>query len=148
MRLRYLISVLLCVAYFFFPKVGYTFSSQWDTHFLYPLCHANIFHLAANIFCLLMFKSKLRLYYAIPIAIICSFLPPYLTEETMGFSGVLFAVLGLAWGSVGRLSEMCRKVLPFVLLTLFLPHVNGFIHLYCLFMGYIVMQCDKRLRTL
>lgn len=55
----------------------------------------------------------------------------------MGFSGALFAMAGISWGKIGRFREMCKKCLPFIVITLIIPHINALIHVYCLFLGYL-----------
>lgn len=55
----------------------------------------------------------------------------------MGFSGVLFAMVGIGWGRTGQFVKMLDKNKWFLIIPLFLPHVNAFIHLYCLLLGYV-----------
>lgn len=143
---RSLLSLLLFVCYFL-PRYGYADVLSGDLlcspdgflcHFLYPFSHANVFHLLGNVLCLWMFRCRLNIVLAYIIAVICSFIPCFTSEPTMGFSGVLFGIAGMSWGRIGRFGDMCRKCLPFLLLTFLVPHMNVFIHLYCLMFGYFV----------
>ena len=135
---RIIITFLLTVCYLYAPAVGFVGCSISADHFLYPLCHANIFHLLGNILCLWMLRCPLYIPTTFVCAALCSFLPCLSTEPTMGFSGVLFSMAGISWGRTGRFIDMCRKCLPFVLITLLIPNVNALIHLYCLMAGYLI----------
>ena len=139
------VSFVLVGSYFILPKYGFTFHGPLINHLLYPLSHANIWHLAANIVCLWMLKCPKHIIATFAIAVLCSFLPcPQLpiwcqgvTEPTMGFSGVLFAMVGISWGRVHRFRDMVFKNKWFLIIPAFLPHVNFLIHLYCLIAGYL-----------
>lgn len=138
MAQRITITFLLAVCYLFLPKYGFVSpgGSLWE-HLLYPVCHANIFHLLCNLLCLWMLRCPLYLPLTIPIALICSFLPCISTEPTMGFSGVLFAIVGVSWGRSHKFLRMCKYNLPIILITLLIPNVNALIHLYCMMAGYL-----------
>ena len=135
--LKLFVSLLLVVIYFFFPQVGFPDDGLLG-HLLYSLCHANVFHLLANVVCLWLIACDLRLYYSYPIAVLCSFLPCFVGEVTVGFSGVLFAMVGISWGDVGRFKEMVWRNKWFLLIPLFIPHVNGLLHIYCMFFGWLL----------
>lgn len=142
-------------------------------HFAYMLCHANFWHLAGNLFVLWVLRGRLYLWRALVIAVVCSFMPGvgsvweiYHGEPvpmTIGFSGVLFAIVGIKWGfwcvgqhkgrvsrkgrvldeqrtaiSPERLKSFCLKVVPFAMIGLLVPHLNWTIHLYCLTAGLFV----------
>lgn len=145
------VTAILIIAYIFFPKVGYGTGSDIFSHLLYPLSHVNIFHLAANILFMWMLPCTLRLWYSYPIAVLCSFLP-YFTiyscdNVTMGFSAVLFAVVGISWGRVNRFRDMIMRNKWFLLIPFFIPHINAFIHLYSLLVGYVVGNLMFRYAT-
>jgi membrane associated rhomboid family serine protease len=156
--IKILFSFLLVGSYFFLPKYGFTtfaysahdVSDILATHFLYPFSHANIWHLFANILCLWMISCRLHPIATYLIAVACSFLPSFclydsiahcslaaLTVPTYGFSGILFAIVGVSWGRVHRFRDMLWKNKWYLVLPAFLPHVNFLIHLYCLLAGYI-----------
>lgn len=141
--------IVLALSYFLLPQeYGFTFHSGLINHFIYPFLHANIWHLAANVACIFMITSPLRLYVTIPIAILCSFLPCFISEPTVGFSGVLFAIVGISWGVLHRFKDMVWKNKLILIIPVFLPHVNFMIHIYCLLAGYLYGHlCDKRLKT-
>ena len=135
---RIVITFLLVVCFMWMPAVGYVNGGTLSSHLLYPFCHANIFHLLGNLLCLWMLRCNLNAFVSIIIAVLCSFLPCFISEPTVGFSGVLFAMAGISWGHTGKLTMMIVRCLPFVAVTAFIPHVNFMIHTYCLFAGYLV----------
>lgn len=165
-KCKLVVCLVLVLSFFLLPKFGFisTFhvcSDSIAAHFLYPLSHANIFHLIVNILCLFMLQCPMRLHITYPIAVIASFLPCFtlyglitgsgflLSEPTMGFSGVLFAMVGISWGLIHRFRLMLWKNKWFLIIPAFLPHMNLFIHLYCLLFGYLaghLLSC-KRLST-
>ena len=134
---KVIVSLLVVVWYFLMPQFGFT--GAWDLrpHLLYPLCHANVWHLLANVLCLWMIPSESHLLTAFVCSVLCSYLPCFVTEPTMGLSGVLFAIVGISWGKVRRFRDMFWKNRWFLIIPVFIPHVNAFIHVYCLVAGYV-----------
>ena len=149
---RLVMSLFLVGSYFAFPKYGFTFHGPILNHFLYPFSHANIWHLSANILCLWMLRCKPYILATFVCAVLCSFLPcPQLplwgcdgTEPTMGFSGVLFAMVGVSWGKIHRFKDMMLRNKWILIIPAFLPHVNFLIHLYCLLAGYLFGLCVRK----
>ena len=135
---KLLVSFVLVGSYFLLSKYGFTFSIlPIENHLLYPFSHANIWHLAGNILCLWMLRCPLHIYATYVCAVLCSFLPCFVAEPTMGFSGVLFAMVGISWGKIHRFRDMMRKNIWVLIIPAFLPHINFLIHLYCLILGYL-----------
>lgn len=138
---RLVVGLVLALSYFLMPKYGFTgtlSSGDLYTHLLYPLSHANVWHLAVNVVCLLMVRCRLHLALSYMCAIICSFLPCFVSEPTMGFSGVLFASVAISWGRITAFRRMIWTNKWVLLVPPFLPHVNFMIHLYCMLAGYAV----------
>lgn len=150
-------SLVLILSYFLLPKYGFVSfdgnvcMEEIITHLLYPLSHANVWHLAANIMCLWMVTCKIRIAPAYIIAVACSFIPSVslfdciinwciegTREPTMGFSGVLFAVVGMSWGKVSKFKTMLWQNKWYLVIPAFLPHINFLIHFYCLMVGYVI----------
>lgn len=137
-----LVTVVLCLWWIFGPVRGYG-SGDMLGYVLYPLSHANVWHLLGNLFCLWCLR-ELHLAMAVAMAVACSFLPVWGFWDvgpTVGFSGVLFASVGVTWGRYCRrypagYRQFIRRVLPVVLLGAAIPHVNWCIHLYCVLMGF------------
>lgn len=138
--------------------------SSLISHLTYPLSHANIFHLAANCLCLFLLRCPLSLPVTYTIAVLSSFLPsfafssfhislstfpfPLSTEPTMGFSGVIFAMVGMSWGRVHRFREMLSRNKWFLIIPAFIPHINALLHLYCLLLGYLVSSTISKYRNI
>lgn len=162
-----LVTVLLVLWYVGMPEIGYkpvgeptewVAGTIWE-HVLWPLSHANVWHLAGNLWFLWYMKGRLYMGESYVIAVLCSFLPviPGMWDwtpsaepiSTVGFSGVLCASIGIRWGEwVGMTRRrtvgnggyaaywtFVKRVLPFVVVGYFIPHVNWSIHLFCLIAG-------------
>jgi len=134
---KLVVSLVLVGSYFLFPKYGFTFHGAMVNHLLYPFSHANVWHLAANILCLWMLQCPLHISTTFVCAVLCSFLPCFVSEPTMGFSGVLFAMVGISWGKIHHFRDMIWKNKWYLIIPPFLPHMNFMIHFYCLIAGYI-----------
>ena len=140
MKTRIAITILLVVSFFFLPKYAYT-SSLGIEHFLYPISHANIVHLLVNILCLWMVRCPVNILVTYTVAVIASYLPAvslYGLQEipTMGFSGILFAMVGITWGRVQRFKDMFIKNKWYLIIPFFIPNINAFVHIYCLLLGF------------
>lgn len=132
------VTLILIVSYLFLPQYGFNGGEAGLDNILYPLSHANIWHLMANIVCLWMIPCELHLGTSFLIAVLCSFLPCFTEEPTLGFSGVLFAIVGMSWGRVRRFRDMVWRNKVFLVIPFLIPHINAFIHVYCMVVGYIV----------
>ena len=140
---KVIVSLVLMVSYFAMPQFAFgdgcgSTATYWAGHVLYPLSHANIWHLLANVLCLWMIPCGLHLGSAYLVAVLCSFLPCFLGEDTMGFSGVLFAIVGMSWGKVKRFRDMLWKNKWWLVIPMFIPHVNALLHIWCLLGGFLV----------
>lgn len=140
---KVIVSLVLVVWYFAMPQFAFgegcgNTATYWTGHVLYPLSHANVWHLMANILCLWMIPCGLHLSVSYLIAVLCSFLPCFIGEATCGFSGVLFAIVGMSWGRVKRFRDMLWRNKWFLIIPMFIPHVNALLHIYCLMGGYLV----------
>lgn len=155
---KVIVCLVLVGSYFFLPKYGFTSFDNIPAHILYPFSHANIWHLAANILCLWMIPCQTHIFVTYLIAVLCSFLPSISiydciaqgglaapSEPTYGFSGVLFAIVGISWGKVHRFRDMFWKNKWYLIIPAFFPHVNILIHVYCLLVGYLYgTLCDRK----
>ena len=136
-----ILTAIMVAVFLFMPRMGYTEDLlPLMPHFIYPFSHANVWHLAANILCLWCVKCRMYAIQAYIMAVMCSFFPEpaiFHQEPTMGFSGVLFAMVGISWGQAVMLKMMFRKNWVVLVVPFFIPHVNALIHIYCLFAGYV-----------
>ena len=125
-----------CITTLLGIKLGFVQGSGIVGHFAYSFCHANIWHLIINLCVLWKLKNYINPASSYMIAVLVSFLPMYVTEPTMGLSGFLFASIGQMWAKANDAKGMCKVVLPFILITMLVPNVNGLLHLYAFFVGY------------
>lgn len=150
---KWAVTLLLLVCWVTLPLVGYQ-QGGWG-HLTYSLCHANVWHLAGNLFVMWVLPSVgwRRMILAYLIAVLCSYGPfmptvfdivtghPDANNITVGFSGVLFAIIGIRWGAWSRKvigkgwKLFLKRVMPIVLLGAFLPHIDWCLHLYCVLTG-------------
>ena len=150
MEIKYYVALFLIFIFILFPQTGYEVNGPLINHFTWIFCHANVFHLFGNIVCLLMLKKKLFLIPAFIISVVASFVPVWSiggSYATMGFSGVLFAIIGIKYGDVGRLKLCVKNCLPWIVISIFFPHMNWCIHLYCLVIGYLYGAIGRRYIT-
>jgi len=162
MRLRRLtiekavLTAVMAAWYVAGPQTGYGIGDMSPLHHaLSMVSHANVWHLAGNLFVLWIMRNRLYLAASVCIAFVMSFLPVAgpvwpIDGVTTGFSGVIFAIWGVKWGvhcqsfwPAGReimrekLWEFCCKALPFALVGIVIPNVNWCLHLYCLLGGFM-----------
>lgn len=169
MKTKAIVSLLLTACWILSLQWGYDANTYHPSpvthHALYMVSHANAWHLAANLFVLWLLREPLHLWPSVAVAFVASWFPsvPGIWElasvtqtgtVTMGFSGVLFAIIGCKWGKywffeTGRwpldplygvrhpLRDFVFKVMPWALLGFIIPHVNWCLHLYCLLLGFI-----------
>ncbi len=153
------VTVVLVAWWIAMPQVGYvspageppvTVGVEVLMHAVYMLCHGNVWHLCGNLFAWWLMGGRLWLKEGVLTAFVMSWLPVwYLWGDggmTLGFSGVLFAIMGMKWGSAvvrqqtGRRRKLflgfCWKALLFALVGAVIPHVNWCLHLYCLMGGF------------
>lgn len=133
---KLVISIVLVGCYIFLPTFGFPDGGILG-HVLYPLCHANVWHLLANLVCVWMIPCEFHLSTTFLSAVLCSFLPCFVSELTVGFSGVLFCVVGMSWGRVRRFRDMIWRNKWFLVIPFFIPHINAFIHVYCMLFGFM-----------
>ena len=149
---RIALAVFMVILYFMGIKAAYTSESGFLDHFIFAFCHANLIHLGLNLTSLFLFKKRLYIIEGIYISFLASYLPVWMIsgdEATMGFSGVLFAIVGIKYGvvfsrcktiqSLQNTIKINRKaiaiLLTSVVITIFIPHLNWCLHLYCLIIG-------------
>lgn len=134
---KLVVSTFLVLWWLLAPQLGFPEGGTLG-HSFYSFSHANVWHLLANMVCLWMIPCELHLLSVYVVAVLCSYLPCFISEPTVGFSGVLFAIVGMSWGKVGRFRDMLWKNKWWLVVPIFIPHVNALLHVYCLVGGYLV----------
>lgn len=183
-----ILTLLLVAGYLLYPHHSPASEGILLAHVLAPFRHANVFHLAGNIFCLWMLhlnrsapipahpsssqlipaksqpdpspSKKLpslgeaggglssweplsRILQGVAITFLCGFL--HWSSPTIGFSGAIFAMVGVMWGEclsdahgtripkvLRRFATMC---LPWAVVGIVIPHIDGVLHTACLLTG-------------
>lgn len=150
---QYAPSVVVASVCILFVVTGTDFAFTRETGFvnamLYHFSHANIFHLAANLVALFMFRPRwLTCVYGYLASSVAAVLPYAWVagEATCGLSGFVFACWARRYWSF--------KIKPFYifgicLISAFIPHVNWRIHLYSFILAfgiYAARDCIKKKR--
>lgn len=140
--LKSLITTILVVCFLMLPKCGFHTEGasgfQIINNLLFPLSHANVFHLLCNVYCIWQIRNLKR--YVAPafiISFLCSLLPEYL-HNIMGCSGVIFSIVGLKYGEAYRFKDMVKANWWFFAITAFIPNVAVLFHLYCIIISFII----------
>jgi membrane associated rhomboid family serine protease len=121
------------------PGIGLCRVATLLHRFAYPWLHNGIIHAACNAWCLLsiVFYYGLTLQRLCLAVLIAVTVPPFLltAAPAIGFSGVLYAVLGLMAFDVRRRIYWQTYIWISILLGLLLPHMAVGIHAYCFAVG-------------
>lgn len=116
-------------------------------HFAYSFLHANIWHLLANLLVLWSVRRRMNAIVSYLIAVAASWLPMYADRPTVGMSGLLFAMFGIMWGDVGDVCGFLKAGMPVIIVMMFLPGVNGLLHLYCYLIGFAVFKTVRTVQN-
>ncbi len=137
---QYAPSLVVASVCLLFSAMGANFAFTGETGIgnamLYHFSHANIFHLAANLVALFMFRPRwVTCAYGYLASSVAAVLPfAWVTDEaTCGLSGFIFACWARRYWSF--------KIKPFYifgvcLVSAFIPHVNWRIHLYSFILAF------------
>ena len=135
------ISAIFVVSFLTVPRVGFlplgTVGFDILNNIMFPLCHANVFHLVCNLLCVWLTRPSYHILSGILISFFASLLPEMTTDPIMGMSGILFAVIGVKYGKMGLLTLLAKRTWAFFVITALLPNVACIYHLYCIIIGYL-----------
>ncbi len=124
------------------PTVGLCKGATMLDRFAYPWLHNGIIHAACNAWCLLsiVFYYGLSLQRLLVAVLVAVSMPTFLLSTTpaIGFSGALYAVLGMMTFDVRRRLYWQTYIWTSILLGLILPHMAVAIHAYCFTVGTII----------
>lgn len=132
----FLISVLV---------ICYILGAKGDSPFTYQFSHANIFHLAGN--CLTLYYVYYnRVFSSLKTLLICYAISVVAFQtNSVGFSGVIFAMIGIIYGSCMTLKNTVTISIS-LLMGFVLPHISGLLHLNCFFMGFAASYIAIKVR--
>lgn len=144
MKTKLLLTVLSVLMLSYNVDGGVGSGSGLTSHFTYTFCHANVWHLACNLFVLWSIRNRMATMSAYVIAVAASWLPMWADKPTVGMSGMLFAMFGIMWGRTGMKWKCAKAGLPVILVMMLIPNVNGLLHLYCYVIGYVISDLFVR----
>lgn len=118
--------------------VGIYDGCRWHQHLTYQFFHANIFHLAVNLYvmwlCVTRFKLSQR--QMLMCFIISAMAPATLPMPTIGASGIVYAMLGIINTMVAKKLRFAMWIAVYIaILALF--NCNWSIHLCCYALGFM-----------
>ena len=140
--------IITMVAFVFFrfdcEKWGLVTGCDWTNHLTFNFVHANIFHLACNAYCMLlmMWSQNVKWWWwvmAFVLTIIVSFIIPC-SSITAGFSGVLFAIVGMSLSQGELTLKRCIPVLASLAISVLLAkNLAAAIHIMSCIVGFVTM---------
>jgi len=122
-------------------------------HLTFNFVHANIFHLACNAYCMLLMMwsgvGMWRWLLAVIITTLISFIVSFYSI-TAGFSGVLFAVIGMSLAH-GKLTwRRCLPVIVSLVISILLAkNLAAGIHIMSCIVGFVtglLIECIEELK--
>lgn len=118
--------------------VGVYDGCRWYQHLTYQFFHANIFHLAVNLYvmwlCVTRFKLSQR--QMLMCFIISALAPATLSMPTIGASGIVYAMLGIINTMVAKKLRFAMWIAVYIAISA-LFNCNWSIHLYCYALGFM-----------
>lgn len=126
--------------------VGLCEGASWSVRLAYPFIHAGVIHALCNAWCLLSIVfyygcSMGRLVLALVIAVT---IPSALLigAPAVGFSGALYAILGLMSFDVDRKVYWQKYIWVTILLGMLIPHMAVAVHSYCFAVGTLIASIN------
>lgn len=151
-------AMIACLSLFRFDwsVVGIYCGCGLQGRLLYPFFHATIIHAALNVWCLLCIVfyydvriCRLLLAYLIAISFPVDTLGPIVgTVPTVGLSGVIFALFGRLSFEVRRKLYYQAWMLLYLCVGFLSPGSNGWIHLYCYAVGFVLALLNKPIKII
>lgn len=137
------LAISLAIIVIYFTPLNSLISVNFEdaNRLLYPLKSANAIHSFLNAYCLLglTFIYRMELCYLVPAYLIAVTAPDTLLENTVGFSGVIYAALGIytLWAN-NKIRYISFILFTFAVFFLFGKAFNNLLHIYCFSVGFIV----------
>lgn len=118
--------------------------------FLYPFYHANLLHVALNVWCFLsvIFMYDISLFRLTLAYIIAISIPSFCLSDipTVGLSGVVYALFGSISFEVQRKVYYQLWMFAYIILGFLSHNTNGWVHLYCYTAGVIIALLNKPIK--
>ena len=143
----FLIALSCIIFYYDHQTYGFSTHSGLKDHLLYHFCHANVFHLAANLLALYAFRPRI---YTCIVAYTCAVLVSYIPiiiydTPTMGLSAFLFAAYSRKF-YFHHLNP--SRLILLQLAFAFIPGINWMIHIAAFISGYLYWMVYDTYKTL
>jgi len=138
-ELVYLFFVTVLLALCWLEGPGLMLGSPLWVRFTYQFVHANIWHLLANGYCiiLLAFNMHQDLRSLIISYLISCTVPVFDSVPTVGASGICFALMGWNTWRVADKRKYLLWLAVFLVIGFVVPRFAGFTHFYCALMGML-----------
>ncbi len=122
-KLKMFITIIsICLFFVVIPE-------HWYKCFVYMFFHANIFHIAANLYTLWLIRlDKNRLISSYTISVFAYLLFP----NAIGLSGMILSIVGMYANK-----KTWKYFMIFSLATVFIPNIAFGVHTTCFISGYI-----------
>lgn len=119
-------------------SVGVYDGCRWYQHLTYQFFHANIFHLAANLYVMWLCATRLKLSQRqmLLCLAISAMTPATSLMPTIGASGIVYAMLGIINTMVVEKLRFAMWIAVYIAISA-LFNCNWSIHLYCYALGFM-----------
>lgn len=139
-ELVYLFFVIILLSLFWLEGPGLMLGSPLWVRFTYQFVHANIWHLLANAYCiiLLAFNMHQDLKSLIVSYLISCTIPVFDYTPIVGVSGLCFALMGWNTWRVARKWYYLAWLSAFIVIGFIVPRFAGFTHFWCALWGLVI----------
>lgn len=138
---RYFAVITLLVLFFTTEPTPVHEGCDLSARLFFHFHHSNFFHLLANASCIFAIR-KIRWFESYIIAFLCSF---FVTDPTVGISGILFSAIGMNIGKKAYVKGLLKCSVTALAIGL-LPGVSLVYHLVSLLSGYAYGWCAESIR--
>ena len=145
-ELAYLVFVTVLLFLSWLKGPGLALGSPVWVRFMYQFVHANIWHLIANAYCLILlaFNMHQDIRSLIVAYLISCTVPVFDSIPIVGASGICFALMGWNTWLVANKKKYLYWLGAFLVIGFVIPRFAGFTHFYCALMGLIVSWLLRR----
>ena len=151
-KIEIVLFAIVCIAVLLLPtdplSIGIYTDCRWWQHLTYQFAHANIFHLAVNIYVMYFCITRFNLSQSqiLSCFIISAILPALSHIPTIGASGIVYAMLGIINTMVVEKAKFAAWIALYITISYFFNN-NWCIHLCCYLLGflsnYIAILCTN-----